>query len=437
MKNLLKVQKCLKCGATVITKEECTCGSDCTLRNNGFSRTGYHFAHWKKDSNTTFTMNENVKTKIGGSIKSDWEQVNLTGIFDINVCKVTYDANGGAFTRRNHIEVNPHIKTDIQTVNYGGYFGGEGTMRDAQGGYYKAIRTGYEINPSEAWKSNNKTYSEEKRYSALEICGTALNTGNVNITLYVNWKPKKYTVKINGDYNIINKIYLGNKTSTKGSISGKYDYGTKITINADKKNYYKFEGWKNSSGKVIYSGLKSTITVTDDLDLTASGRLSKIYVVYHYNGGKLKPGPYQKCTLIAGCKKNECYYKGDDYPKQLSGCTRDECADKTCYKTPGEDNYGHDDSWSKEGFRNYSEKKNATIYLTKKVDNQKYNATGKWHIGSKSGGTISEDHIFNDTYNTGLEVLRLCDKKHKSGKYEETLKNNDVTVHLYAGWKKA
>ena len=418
-----------------MNSKTCTYGDNCFLDPILFTRTGYHFIQWQKDSSTKYNDKENVKDKIGSSITKDGEQINLTAIFSINKCTVTYHANGGVFTKNNHVLVNPPITTDTQMLPYGTYFGGTGSMRDASGGYYAAERTGYTVISASAWTNGNKTFDETKRYLAQDVCD--LSKGDNSTTLKVNWQPREYTVKINSNFNGISKIYLGDKSSTNKVITKKVKHGETITIKANKKDYYKFLGWKNSKGEVVYKNLKNTIKVTSNLDLTAKGRLSKIYLVYYYNGGTLKKGKRQICTKIAGCKSTaDC----DNYPNQKSGCTKDECKDgKTCYKTPGADDYGYDEGWSTEGLRNYSKKDGATLYLTR-VDTKngkkiEYKPTGYWHVGKPGGSPkIKEGKTFSKN-NTGLDLLKNCQTE-GSNTYVNKLKDDDVTVRLYAGWKK-
>ena len=108
-------------------------------------------------------------------------------------CTITYNANGGVFTKKDSIEINPTIKTDIQIQEYGKYLGGkDGSMRDANGGYYAAVREYYHVDSNEAWKSGNKIFDEGKHYLAEEMCD--LSKGDNSITLNVNWK--KNTIKI-------------------------------------------------------------------------------------------------------------------------------------------------------------------------------------------------------------------------------------------------
>ena len=168
-----------------MTQTECTIGKNCPLKDIAFTRTGYHFVKWQRNASTTFTNKENVITRIGNTIKYDGEQVNLTAIFEINKCKVTYSPNSGTF--------GTHANDLVQTVNYGSYFGDEKDgMRNANGGYYSATKRGHHIDAATAWIDvKNKTYDETKRYLAQTVCDLTKGD-NVN-TLRANWKVTYYT----------------------------------------------------------------------------------------------------------------------------------------------------------------------------------------------------------------------------------------------------
>ena len=274
----------------------CTCGSDCTLRNNGFSRTGYHFAHWKKDSNTTFTMNENVKTKIGGSIKSDWEQVNLTGIFEINQCTVTYSPNGGKF--------NNNANNVTQTQNYGTYFGdATNGMRNAKGGTYNATRAGYFINSATAWSGGIKgTYDETKRYLAQDVCN--LSSGNNSTTLKVNWIPNPPTCTITA--------------GRTPDFNGWYNKAVNLTLNI--------------SGTATSYGIDDSNYIVNSKKVLKAEKEGKNVTYYGYVANA---GGYNTCSLKIKLDKTPPIYKGKDkekdntynywyiyYKDELSGLTK-------------------------------------------------------------------------------------------------------------------
>ena len=280
----------------------------------------------------------------------------------------------------------------------------------------------------DGWKDgNNNSYTNTENVKTR--IGNNITKDGHRVDLTAKFKIKTYTVKIDSNFVGITSISLNNQTADKNKkeLTATVNHGTSITLKASKSNYYKFLGWQDQAGTVQAEHLNSTITVKSNLHLTAKSRLSKIYVVYHYNGGVLKPGPYQKCSKEAGCKPGKCYF---DPPKQLAGCTRGECSPgNVCYKTPGEDNYGYDHSWATQGLRNYKTKADATLYMTRSG----YTATGYWRVGSENGRRINEKKKFNSDNNTGLLFLKTC---YPDGSYTNTLKDNDVTVHLYADWKK-
>ena len=71
----------------------CTYGSNCTVRSNGFSKTGYRFTGWKTSNGTSYSAGQNVTTlSCGGTatLYAQWEPDNYT---------VTMSTNGGSLDK--------------------------------------------------------------------------------------------------------------------------------------------------------------------------------------------------------------------------------------------------------------------------------------------------------------------------------------------------
>lgn len=93
----------------------CTVGKECKLDPISFSREGYHFIKWQKDSNTTFSDKDDVKTSIGDKVTYDGEQINLTAIFEINTYTVTLSAGPGISS----ISLDGNMSVLSKTVTHG------------------------------------------------------------------------------------------------------------------------------------------------------------------------------------------------------------------------------------------------------------------------------------------------------------------------------
>ncbi len=236
-----------------MTEQTCDYGANCILKENNFSRTGYHFKNWYRNSSTSYNDKENVRTSIGNHISSDGAKYYLTGIFEINKCTVTFDPNGGVFGTNN--------SNRTQVIEYDKYMGDNPVvngMRNANGGYYTATRTGYKINAATAWTNGTATFDERKSYLAQDVCN--LSSGNNATTLKVNWVLDKPTCSItvsnspasNGDWyteNVTIKMTTSGVVSSKGlaTTSGSTNGKTEITINTDGEVTY-YGNVTNSAG---------------------------------------------------------------------------------------------------------------------------------------------------------------------------------------------
>ena len=101
-----------------------------------------------------------------------------------NRCKITYDPNGGKFTN--------NVNTTVQYMKYGDTTHAENdTLRNANGGHFSAVRSGYIPKVGAEWKCSGKacaqdTYDEDKKYNATDIC-SGLADRDKSVTLKVNW----------------------------------------------------------------------------------------------------------------------------------------------------------------------------------------------------------------------------------------------------------
>ena len=145
------------------------------------TRTGYGFKGWSQSRTAT------VASYAAGQRwnLSNANNYTLYAVWEPFVCTVTYNPNGGKFTK--------HKKETTEKKKYGEFFGNKKNgMRDAAGGYYSATKKGYSVRSKQAWKNGKSIYNEAKRYKAQTICGK-LATGNQSVTLKVNWKKNSTT----------------------------------------------------------------------------------------------------------------------------------------------------------------------------------------------------------------------------------------------------
>ena len=200
------------------------------------TRTGYHIdaaTAWIKDGNTTYNETSSYTAlQVCPSLGSGNQSVTLKANWKINVCTINYSPNGGTFTS--------NTSNTQMTCNYGNATC-TSDMRNCDGGYYSATRTGYNIVSGKQWINGSTTYNQDNAYSTADFCPNIAN-GNQTVTLNVNWTPKKVTVtfKKNG------------ATSGTDNQTQTFTYGTSgqsFSAKGLSRTGYAQTGWNtNSSG---------------------------------------------------------------------------------------------------------------------------------------------------------------------------------------------
>ena len=192
-----------------VSNTSCTYGSDCTLANNGFSRTGYTFGGWTINS-TTYSA--------GGKVKnlSSTNGASLTAkaIWKANTYTIKYAGNGSTGG-----------SVSNTTCTYG---------KDCKLASNGFSRTGYNFTK---WKINNSEYNASTNVKNL----TATNGGTVTAT--AQWSIKTYTVSYN------------NNGGSGAPASQTKKYGTDLTLSSTKptRSGYEFMGWGTSSSTTTAS----------------------------------------------------------------------------------------------------------------------------------------------------------------------------------------
>lgn len=179
-----------------VGRTTCYYNYDCTLANNGFSKTGYHFNKWKIG---TSTYAQGAKVKNLSS--SNGANITATAQWLGNTYTITYKGNGSTGG-----------STSTTTCTYGS------SCKLNSNGF---SRTGYTF---ANWKINGSTYSAGANVSNLAPSG--------NVDAYAQWSINKYTIKYdcNGGWNC-----PGNQTKT---------YGVNINLaGAPTRDGWSFQGW--------------------------------------------------------------------------------------------------------------------------------------------------------------------------------------------------
>ena len=233
--------------------------------------------------------------------------------------------------------------------------------------------------------------------------------GAGNITIYAHWNAnpvtvEKYTITLAKNA-AIDKVYINGKVATSLTVNK----GTKVTISCTPKVYYHFTGWSDGNKTVT-----RTYTVNSNVTLTAQGTYNKIILNYYANGGTLSCGPKNICCNKISCSKSSC----PTTPK--ANCRG---ATGLIYVSDDGDAY-NSTAWAKLGLRDYVKKSGASLYLKR----SKYSGTRNWLVGSSNSSVkISETKKFS----TALDLLKAC-----GSQYATKIKTQNVTINLYAEWKK-
>ena len=187
----------------------CTYGSDCTLANNGFSKTGYTFGGWTINS-TTYSAGSKVKNLSS----TNGATLTAKAIWKANTYTIKYAGNGS--TGGSVGNTTCTYDKDCKLANNG------------------FSRTGYNFTK---WKIGNNLYGAGTNVKNL----TATNGGTVTAT--AQWSVKTYTISYNNNGGTGSP---GNQTKT---------HGTDLTLSSTKptRSGYEFMGWGTSSSTTTAS----------------------------------------------------------------------------------------------------------------------------------------------------------------------------------------
>ena len=189
----------------------CDYDQSCILRDNAFSKPGYHFTGWKYNNND-YANKADVKNIIeSGTITmvAQWAVNHYTIVFDINTDDASTTGNMADMT---NLEYDHDYTLTANAFARTGYnFGGWNTEID-----------GRNFGLSDAQEFHNLT-----------------TTDNAVITLYAQWNPIHYTI-----------AFHQNSDGVTGNMSSQvftYDEAKNLTQNAFIKNHYKFMGWTTAA----------------------------------------------------------------------------------------------------------------------------------------------------------------------------------------------
>lgn len=196
-----------------------------------------------------------------------------------NTCTINYSPNGGSFTS-NASNTTQQIK----------YSGSTGDMRNASGGYYSAVYSGYNIVSGAEWVRDGVTYNQANSYTASQVCPN-ITTRDETVTLNVNWNANMNCPTVtatNWDGTSYTKNTWTNQTikltiNFSGSNASKYDFYDSIDNG----------GWNlassNNSLSTTTQGLSASGVRKAKIVLKDANNVTKECVYDGYKVDKEKP----------------------------------------------------------------------------------------------------------------------------------------------------
>ena len=238
------------------------------LASNRFVRVGYTFMGWSRSA-----AGDKVDFDDCGKITTDLaepnETVHLWAVWNPIGYTLELDPNGGAFNSEAQVRYELTYDTEFK-INLG-----------------SATREGYAF---DSWGRDPSAAVGE--YAGFRPTVSNLTTvAGDTVTLYVIWKPNRYTVSFDGN----------GKTGGEMAAQG-FSYGTEqaLTSNGFTRTGYVFTGWStNQNGKVVYGdGLTvSNLTATADGNVTLYAAWNPISYTVRYDGNGAESGTMAEQTL--------------------------------------------------------------------------------------------------------------------------------------------
>ncbi len=393
----------------------CKYDNSCTLKENGFKKTGYIFIGWKKgNSGSIQKSNSSIKNVVSsGTITyyAQWEAKNYT---------ISFNANGGAGGQSTNVIVSPG--KEMPTIST-----------------TSPTRTGYTFT---GWY-DNVDYTKGSQYYTNKNASAKNFDKTSNITLYAGWKPKTFTVSF--DLNGGSGTKPGNLTVMYNSIM------PKISAAVPVKSNYTFKGWYDNSDytkghkyynvdgssarpydktitTILYAGWElnkvTTYTISFNANGGTGGQSSSVKASYNSTMPKISTtAPTKSNHIFMGWYDNKNFKTGIQYYSSTGTSTRkyDLKGDITLYagwlatdtfivkyNCNGGTGTIEDDTFKK-----------GTVYIP------------KLNACTKDGYTFEKWSPYKTASNKTNWTFVNLDSYAENGKY--SIKNNVIT--LYARWK--
>lgn len=258
-------------GSGTMNKTTCTYDTDCTLKANSFTKTGYTFASWTKDSTTgtSYATGSTVKNLATSG------NVNMYAKWNTNTYKIAYTMNNGSLgtNKPTSASYDANVLVDNPTKNL--------------------IVT---INANNQGATISKTsVSQAQTFNGWTVSG--LNTSTAKTGTASNAITTAYTGSSTKN------TYFKNLTATKGAtVTFTANWtNTAVTLPTITKTGYTCGYATSASGSIAYaSGSKYTPSGESSKTLYAKCNANTYTITYNANGGS---GTMSKttCTYDTNC----------------------------------------------------------------------------------------------------------------------------------------
>ena len=209
-------------GSGSMSSTICIYDSNCTLRSNSFTMTGYTFSNWKNASGNTYSNGQSVRNLATSGT------VTLNAQWTLNTYTINYNLNSGSYGTYHPTSGTYDTAVRISNPTRTGYtFAGWTVTSGLNTSTAKYGSSSNNINNS-LTSSSTKVLNEY--FKNLTI------TNNGNVTLTANWTANTYTINYNAN----------GGSGSMSSTTCTYDSNCTLRSNSFTNGSYVFNGWTYS-----------------------------------------------------------------------------------------------------------------------------------------------------------------------------------------------
>ncbi|MGN0143290.1 MAG: InlB B-repeat-containing protein [Roseburia sp.] len=292
---------------------DCAVGTSYKLSANRFQRKGYTFSGWNTSANGKGTAYSD-KQKVKNLAKQGEETITLYAQWTANQYTISFKGNGSTDGSMKDLKKCKYGKEYTLTAN-------------------AFSRTNYVFT---GW--NTKADGSGTSYSDKQSIKNLSAKSGGKVTLYAQWRLKKYTVKFYGN---------GSTSGKMDSISCSVGKSKTLTANAFKRKGYTFTGWNtkaDGTGK-SYKNKQSIKNLSKKdgatVKLYAQWSKKKYTITYELNKGtndKKNPSSYTITTATISLKNPsrkgytfKGWYLDKDCTKKITAIEKGSTGNKTLY----------------------------------------------------------------------------------------------------------